>query len=539
MFKKFAIPLALIIAAGTLQLFPAKAATANEDYLIRNISTGRYLTAANDELSSGVPVIEYSADGISSGNLWIKTTDENHITHFVSEQFPDSFALGVNQEGKLTVVNRNDNDLYQQFILEETDSGTKITASGFTLSPELSETDGARLSMQEENVNSFWELIPVHQNSGIKGDIQQDELVNIYDLLLAKQILLQSRSMSIEQRYLADVDGISGFSLTDIITLNQYLLGKGNLSSGDFPENTIPPVSDLPKEEPTEQNPTETEPEEITLDDMPENYREPLEWIWENRFAREGSTTRWNTIFDQICAGNGTLNFGVRWQSYKTITYEQRQQFQKLASDCINAWNDYLRNYDGWQYDHIDVNITGWAVLDKSCLLDLHENEIVYDNLISDYDSQYDTSNGIETIPDKLPSAPAELSRFDHFAEPNYTYPGGLDKRFDMYLWCTQGFPAVGGAGGDWGQRLSDDAYLNMLDGQNIHVLEHEIGHGFGITDFYGGEGEIDGFPPGGFPDGGTSIMMAGSSMEITDFDGWMLRYIWSKIKDEDGRFPN
>ncbi len=539
MFKKFAIPLALIIAAGTLQLFPAKAATANEDYLIRNISTGRYLTAANDELSSGVPVIEYSADGISSGNLWIKTTDENHITHFVSEQFPDSFALGVNQEGKLTVVNRNDNDLYQQFILEETDSGTKITASGFTLSPELSETDGARLSMQEENVNSFWELIPVHQNSGIKGDIQQDELVNIYDLLLAKQILLQSRSMSIEQRYLADVDGISGFSLTDIITLNQYLLGKGNLSSGDFPENTIPPVSDLPKEEPTEQNPTETEPEEITLDDMPENYREPLEWIWENRFAREGSTTRWNTIFDQICAGNGTLNFVVRWQSYKTITYEQRQQFQKLASDCINAWNDYLRNYDGWQYDHIDVNITGWAVLDKSCLLDLHENEIVYDNLISDYDSQYDTSNGIETIPDKLPSAPAELSRFDHFAEPNYTYPGGLDKRFDMYLWCTQGFPAVGGAGGDWGQRLSDDAYLNMLDGQNIHVLEHEIGHGFGITDFYGGEGEIDGFPPGGFPDGGTSIMMAGSSMEITDFDGWMLRYIWSKIKDEDGRFPN
>ena len=131
MFKKFAIPLALIIAAGTLQLFPAKAATANEDYLIRNISTGRYLTAANDELSSGVPVIEYSADGISSGNLWIKTTDENHITHFVSEQFPDSFALGVNQEGKLTVVNRNDNDLYQQFILEETDSGTKITALNY------------------------------------------------------------------------------------------------------------------------------------------------------------------------------------------------------------------------------------------------------------------------------------------------------------------------------------------------------------------------------------------------------------------------
>lgn len=101
----------------------------------------------------------------------------------------------------------------------------------------------------------------------------------------------------------------------------------------------------------------------------------------------------------------------------------------------------------------------------------------------------------------------------------------------------TQGFPNIGGCGGDWGQRLSDTAYLNMLDGSGIHVLEHEIGHGFGMTDFYGGEGESNGFPPGGFPGGENSLMMAGSAMKITDFDGWMLRYMWSKIKDEDGRF--
>ena len=57
------------------------------------------------------------------------------------------------------------------------------------------------------------------------------------------------------------------------------------------------------------------------------------------------------------------------------------------------------------------------------------------------------------------------------------------------------------------------------------------------MTDFYGGEGESTGFPPGGFPGGENSLMMAGSAMKITDFDGWMLRYMWSKIKDEDGRF--
>lgn len=60
---------------------------------------------------------------------------------------------------------------------------------------------------------------------------------------------------------------------------------------------------------------------------------------------------------------------------------------------------------------------------------------------------------------------------------------GTYVKRFDMYLWATQGFPSIGGCGGE------------------------------------------------------NSLMMAGSASKITDFDGWMLRYVWSKIKDESGRF--
>ena len=275
----------------------------------------------------------------------------------------------------------------------------------------------------------------------------------------------------------------------------------------------------------------------LTIADMPENYKFAADWIWTNRIQNEKSTERRNTIFDQIIAGKGTINFVVKWQSYKTITYEQRQQMEKLASDSINAWNDYLAGYENWPYDHIDVKITGWAVIDESSILDRHDDEIVYTSTIP-YDSSYDTSNGTETIPDLEPVPPKELSRFEHFAETGYEYPGGPDKRFDMCLWATEGFPAIGGCGGDWGQRLSDTAYLNMLSGYGIHVLEHEIGHGFGITDFYGGEGEPDGFPPGGFPtSNGGSLMMAGSSSEITDFDGWLLRYMWSMIKDEPGRF--
>ena len=84
--------------------------------------------------------------------------------------------------------------------------------------------------------------------------------------------------------------------------------------------------------------------------------------------------------------------------------------------------------------------------------------------------------------------------------------------------------------------KADGDTAIAYVDGTGLHVLEHELGHGFGMTDFYGGEGELDGFPPGGFP-GGSSLMMAGSSMQITDFDGWMLRYFWDKIHLEEGRF--
>ena len=274
----------------------------------------------------------------------------------------------------------------------------------------------------------------------------------------------------------------------------------------------------------------------VTIAELPSDYQYAADWIWQNRIEREGSTVRRNTLFDQIVAGKGTINYVVKWQSYRTVTYEQRQQFEKMLSDSINAWNDWLAGYENWPYEHIDVKVVGWAVIDKNCLLDLHDDEIVYTDT-KYYDAQYDTSNGRDTIPDKEPYAPAELSRFEHFSDTGYQYPGGLDKRFDMYMWATQGFPDIGGCGGDWGQRLSDTAYLNMINGSGIHVLEHELGHGFGMTDFYGGEGESDGFPPGGFPGGENSLMMAGSAAKITNFDGWMLRYMWTKIKDEPGRF--
>ena len=402
---------------------------------------------------------------------------------------------------------------------------------------------------------------------GYLGDVNFDSTISVADaVLLQKSLVTGLDGLSTDPNMQnADVNEDGHIDVFDAVLLRRCVLGecewKGIYSEIEDP--TEPPTE--PETEPTTEAPTEpvttptttaipvtttttttttvTEAPEttttttalqMTLDDMPAEYQSAADWIWQNRVSAENSmgssSYRWNNIFDQIIDGKGTLNYVVRWHSTKTITLQQRQKLEAALDDCINQWTDWLVGYEDWPYQHVDVKIVGWAVTDPSLLLDLQPDEVVYTDT-TEYVIQPGESSEIPTV---MANAPTELSRFDHFWDESYEYPGGLDKRFDQYLWATQGFPEYGGCGGDWGQRLGDNYYIGMAEGTHSkHVQIHEVGHGFGFTDFYGGEGASDGFPPGGFPGGGTSIMMAGSSSEITDFDGWFMRYTWSKIKDE------
>ncbi len=529
---------AAAVAAGLLPAMAADSVTYNTwtGYVLRDES-GNYLSVPSRTYGEGFIAGFYPTNGVAPYNTWYFTEEMGGLT-LKSAQSQGEYYLAVDVSGELVI---------------------STTPGVFTLAE-----DG---TLYDQRGISYGQIFPEAVTNLRAGDLNQNGTVEALDLALLRQLIQQGNS-SFVQTAVGDVTGDGALDAADAALLQQYLLGTDvTFAAIHMPENTIvitpeePPATEtttaltetttIPTEtttvptettttteittEITTTTPTTTVPAEVLdMDDFPEEYRYAADWIWENRITAENSTGRWNTIFDQIVAGNGTLNFVVRWQSYKTITLEQRQQMETLIQDSIHGWTDWLSGWDGWEYGEVEVNIVGWAVLDRSVLEDLQPDEVVYDDLIEYYDSTYDTSNGYEEIPDRLPSAPSELSRFDHFTDPDYVYPG---TRFDMYLWATQGFPAIGGCGGDWGQRLSDDAYLNMLDGTGIHVLEHEIGHGFGLTDFYGGEGESDGFPPGGFPGGENSLMMAGSAVKITDFDGWMLRYVWSQIKDEEGRF--
>lgn len=261
------------------------------------------------------------------------------------------------------------------------------------------------------------------------------------------------------------------------------------------------------------------------LTDMPAELKSSIEWVYTNRMLKENSVGRKNLIYDQIFAGKGTLNYVVRWQSAKNLTLQQRKDIERMLGRQINNWTKHLQGYDGWPYGEIAVKVVGWAVANPAQILDKQSGEIVYTTTTVDELSKSDPR-----IPAALPHAPNELSRFEHFSNPNYAYPGGLDKRFDMYLWATSNFG--GGAGGDWGQRMSDDYILSTVNQNEIQITEHEIGHGFGMPDFY----EPQDRPPGGFPV--PTIMWAGNSPTITNWDVWLLRYTWSQLKKDTSRFP-
>lgn len=180
--------------------------------------------------------------------------------------------------------------------------------------------------------------------------------------------------------------------------------------------------------------------------------------------------------------------------------------------------------------------------MDKNCLQDLQSDEVVYtetiDSTMRDYIITSNMAADASAIPTLEPSEQTDISRYVHWSDKNWTYNGNYDNRYDMFLEGINGLIDMGGFGWHYGQYLSSNAILGLIDGTTSqHVLLHEMGHSFGFPDYYGGIGESDGIPPGDFPGSEGSIMEAGRSFKITPFDTWFARYAWTKLSAQEGRF--
>jgi len=262
-----------------------------------------------------------------------------------------------------------------------------------------------------------------------------------------------------------------------------------------------------------------------TVPQPPAELKSSIDWVWENRIkdpTEANALGFYNYLFDQIWAEKGSLYVCVRWESKTKVTAAQRAKFEPMVNRAINNWNRWLKGYDGWIHDTVKVQIVGWAVADAAYLEATGLTVPVYVN------------GGLESEGKSAPICPdaCNRDRFHNTGKVSTTYPDckSPDKPFDITLWGTDGFQ--GGAGGDWGSRTGADYILSVLDAQEPHIIEHEFGHAFSLPDFY----EAADLPPGGLP---TAIMRAGNSAVITDWDGWMLRRVWTEIKKaEPSRFP-
>ncbi|GIJ90500.1 hypothetical protein Asppvi_009455 [Aspergillus pseudoviridinutans] len=237
----------------------------------------------------------------------------------------------------------------------------------------------------------------------------------------------------------------------------------------------------------------------------PANLVKPLNEVWEHQMSTYSNPMGFkNYGFDQVMATRGKINYCVRWDSNKKVTAAQRKQIATALNRSFNKWIAGLAGFDGWPYKTVEVNVVGYAVRDRSLL-------------------EGDTS-GLEIYTNKdeggIPECDPACGRFFHQDGDYSRCPAGASRHYDQSLWLTDGFQ--GGAGGDWGQRVGQEYFMQNVNSENIHIHLHELGHTFGLDDFYDWT-----------PTGQTNfIMLAGSATQITEFDIWMLRDWWRHLKN-------
>ena len=243
----------------------------------------------------------------------------------------------------------------------------------------------------------------------------------------------------------------------------------------------------------------------------PSNLAVALDQAWQrDERTRPTLYTFMNYGWDQIMANKGSINYCVRWDSNAPVSATLRDQIDAALPRQFNKWIQQMvengTGWDGWPYTKVPVKVVGWATRNRS-LLQWTDNSV--DIYVND-------------IEEDAPECAQACGRFFHQDNNYSSCPGGSLHHYDLSLWLTAGLG--GGAGGDWGERIGNEYFVDAVktNTDNIHILLHEMGHTFGLNDFY------DWQPPGI----NSFIMLAGSAFEITPFDKWMLRNFWRHLKN-------
>ncbi|KAE9275198.1 hypothetical protein PF008_g29407 [Phytophthora fragariae] len=192
-------------------------------------------------------------------------------------------------------------------------------------------------------------------------------------------------------------------------------------------------------------------------------------------------------------------------------------------SDCVKErrlhlqdqhalWNRWLIGYNCWPYNEIKVNIVGWAAREAS---DLGWSDGSLGKIyIGDLDQ------------DGAPQCPENCYRSVDGSPGGWSESSGCDgKPFDISLWPKQAMAAgLGGLGTSNFIQVDLNDMLEHIDDNELTIVAHEMGHSFGLSDFYE-QPKPANFKP--------CLMDALTSDALRDTDGWMLRRVLDNKKSK------
>ncbi|BCB91610.1 cellulose-binding domain-containing protein [Phytohabitans suffuscus] len=272
---------------------------------------------------------------------------------------------------------------------------------------------------------------------------------------------------------------------------------------------TTPATSAPPTTRPPTTPPVTTPPPSSGWN-PPSNLVQPLNEVWAHQEQTYNNGNLYgfrNYGWDQVMANRGYINYCVRWDSTATVTAQLRDEIHAALARQYKQWMDAMVGHNNWPYADVPVRVVGWAVRDRAQLQWTDSSVDIY----------------VNNIRENAPQCSEPCGRFFNQSGNYPNCPGGASRHYDHSLWLTDGFG--GGAGGDWGQRMGREYFVNNRNAASMTILLHEIGHTYGLDDFY------DWTPSGQC----CFIMKAGSSSSITEFDRWMLRDWWRHLKSRYG----
>ncbi|MBN1611902.1 MAG: hypothetical protein JW940_35050 [Polyangiaceae bacterium] len=250
------------------------------------------------------------------------------------------------------------------------------------------------------------------------------------------------------------------------------------------------------------------------VEDPPASVADWVEASW-NAEAGNNISSRSAWLHDSAVKGGGEINLCIRWGATRSATTDVRDKIAPAMERWFNRWFAFLDGYDCFPYSGVKVKITGWAVKPgQESLIEWSDRTVpVYT----------ETESGSD--PPNEPKCPDDCGFFFNWDHEFPDCAGGEANHFDYSVWLDDALPGAGAAavGGDWGIRIPVGTFVNGLDQEDNTVTLHEIGHGFGLQDYY----EWGNNPR---PEGG-SVMIVGTASAPSVGDQWLLRRVWQETR--------